>query len=68
MNEDTEFALTLNMGIQQYDGGRFVGQGLEVRQHITLPPMGFLELAAVLGRFHDLAEQLKAEHAPAVTP
>ena len=57
--------LNLNLSIHQVEDGRFQGQGLEIRDHVTLPAMGFLEVAQVLGRFHELAETIKKEHVDA---
>lgn len=58
-----EYVLAVNLSMTQQEDGRFHGQGLEVREHIVLPAMSFLELAAILGQFHNLAERIKAERA-----
>jgi len=34
---------------------------LEVREEIEIDEMGFLEIAKLLGRFHELAQQIKKE-------
>lgn len=60
--KDQGYRLELNMRMFPFDP-TYGREGLEVRDIIELPPMGFLELAAVLGQFHELAEQLRAAHA-----
>lgn len=37
--------------------------GLEVSDTLVLTARGFMEVAGILGRFHELAEQLRAAHA-----
>lgn len=62
MPETQGYRLEVNLRIAPADP-MYNRDGLEVRDALVLPPMGFLELAAVLGRFHELAEQLRAAHA-----
>lgn len=35
---------------------------VEVQETVTVAANGFLELCTILGKFHDLAEQLKKEN------
>lgn len=35
---------------------------LTVREDFRLPVAGFTELAGILGRFHELARQVRSEH------
>jgi hypothetical protein len=61
----SKFKLNVNLEIEQLDDrGYPLGRGgLQVRDTVELGDLGFLELAAVLGRFHDLAEVIKTEQA-----
>lgn len=60
------FRLVLSMRIEPvddrgYSDGR---EGLSIEDRLTLSADNFLELAGVLSRFHDLAEEIKAEELP----
>lgn len=35
---------------------------MQIREDFRLPVAGFTELAGILGKFHELAERVKAEH------
>jgi len=41
------------------DSGAYTGERLSINHEYILPVTGFTEVAAVLGRFHDLAEEVK---------
>lgn len=61
MTAPNQFRMRLDIRIEQLDRGG----ALQVSEELVLPPLGFLELAAVLGQFHEMAEQIKAAHAAA---
>lgn len=54
-----KFRLDITVSIQQmepYQGGR-----LDVRETLDLSADGFMEVASILHRFHELAERLAEE-------
>ena len=53
-----KYRVDISISLQQadYHGGR-----LEIRESLDLPAANFFEMAAILGRFHELAESLKKE-------
>lgn len=61
------FRLQINVFVQQlqeYSPGNWQVQGstgLEVRESFDLNAAGFMELAGILGRFHELKERIEAE-------
>ena len=55
------YRLRLTAEIQPSDGSGF----LRVEEQAELEAEGFLEVAQVLGRFHELAQTLKTERAKA---
>lgn len=58
------FQLAVTLEVRQLEDGRWTGrEGLQVREQVELPALGFLEIAALLGQFHELAERIKAQHA-----
>ena len=60
----SKIVLELQLRAYQTDpeGRRYgSGTGLEIIDRMELAPMGFLEVAAVLGRFHELAETIERE-------
>jgi hypothetical protein len=40
---------------------RYGGSPLRLSEEVRLDVLGFLEMAKILGRFHDLAEELKSK-------
>jgi hypothetical protein len=42
------------------DFGSYRGQGLTVEESIEVEAGGFMEVAGILGRFHELGEEIKA--------
>lgn len=58
------FKLRVQVTIERYNesyGGGSTGDRLNVNEEQTLELGSFLELAGVLGRFHELGEQLRRE-------
>lgn len=56
-----KFRLTLQLRVEPldqtgYPNGR---EGLSVEDRVDLGEAGFMEIAATLGKFHDLAETMK---------
>jgi hypothetical protein len=43
------------------DHDQYTGERLSINQEYTLPVSGFAEIASVLGRFQELAEQVKTD-------
>ena len=60
-NPKNQIEVTINIAIRQPPG--YGGGQIEIRENITMCSMGFLEMAAVLAKFHELAESLKKEQA-----
>lgn len=59
---DQKFVLRINVSIQETDErGCWIGNQLEVRDQTEVKAASFLEVAQVLGRFHDLAQVIKKE-------
>jgi hypothetical protein len=46
---------------QTDDHGGYYGQGLTVEETIDIGTVDFMETAAVLGRFHELGQELQAK-------
>lgn len=58
------YKLKVRCEIQQTDdNGSYYGQGLNVEENVDIDAGSFMEVAAVLGRFHDLAEDIKQHRA-----
>ena len=56
------YKLRVRCEIQQTDdSGCYYGQGLNVEENIEIDAGSFMEIAAVLSRFHDLSEDIKAK-------
>lgn len=53
------YELEIRVSLRQQGG--YAGQ-LEIADRVVIPAAGFLEICQVLGRFHELAESLKAAH------
>lgn len=59
-----KYKLRVRCEIQQTDDhGSYYGQGLNVEENVDIEAGSFMEVAAVLGKFHDLSEKIKAEKA-----
>jgi hypothetical protein len=57
-----KYKLKVRCEIQQTDDfGSYFGQGLNVEENIDIEAGSFMEVAAVLSRFHDLSENIKAK-------
>jgi hypothetical protein len=58
-----KFHLEYTIEIVEVDGNgtRLHGNGLRVSDSMNLNHMGFMEIAQVLGRFHELAETVQKE-------
>ena len=57
-----KYRLKVRCEIQQTDdNGAYYGQGLNVEENVDIEAGSFMEVAAVLGRFHDLSEDIKAK-------
>lgn len=56
------YKLRIRCEISQCDdqGYAFGGPGLTIEETVDLGTVDFLETAAILGRFHDVAENIKA--------
>jgi hypothetical protein len=64
--DNQHFVLRINVSIQQTDQrGSYTGNCLEINDRTELKAESFLEVAKVLGRFHDLAVVIKKETADA---
>lgn len=53
------YELDINVSIRTVEG---YGGNLNISERVQVPATGFLELCQVLGKFHELAEALKAKH------
>ena len=51
--------IEVNVSQSSYGSG-----GLHLREEIEIPEADFLEMAKILGQFHDLAEKIKRERKP----
>lgn len=62
MPDEQEFLLEINCEITRAPGasGYYSNERLTVRETIRLPASGFLQIAGVLGQFHDLAEKVRS--------
>jgi hypothetical protein len=57
-----KYKLRVRCEIQQTDDhGSYYGQGLNVEENVDIEAGSFMEVAAVLGRFHELSEDIKAK-------
>lgn len=54
--------VTVEVRIDAHGSGNAFGQ-LQVRQDFRIEAESFTELAAILGQFHELAQQVKADQA-----
>ena len=59
--EQTTPTIQMNVNISLYQPG--YGGTLRIEEQVELPAADFLELAKILGQFHDLAKKIKAEKA-----
>jgi hypothetical protein len=60
--ENQRFVLRINVSVQQTDQhGNFMGNQLEINDRTHLKCSSFLEVAKVLGKFHELSEVIKKE-------
>lgn len=48
---------------QVTDERRYTGQQLDVSEQFEVPATSFMEVAGILGKFHDLAEVIKHANA-----
>lgn len=56
------FRVLITVEIEKVDEhGAFRGERLSTREHLVIPLDSFTEIAATLGRFHELAQQIKTE-------
>lgn len=56
------YKLRVRCEIQQTDDhGSYMGQGLTIEETTDLDASSFMEVAAILGRFHDLAKVIEQE-------
>lgn len=64
MDNRQSFSLEISLNITAVDehGRRDHGNSLGIRDSLTITADTFMEVAAVLGRFHELAQVLKREH------
>jgi hypothetical protein len=51
------YTLDIRVSMRQSPG---YGGQLDISESIEVPATGFLEICTILGRFHELAESLKA--------
>ena len=51
--------IEVNVSQSEYSSG-----GLHLREDLHIHEMDFLEMAKILGQFHDLAEKIKRERKP----
>lgn len=59
-----KYKLRVRCEIQQTDDhGGFYGQGLTVEETADLSLDTFMDVAAVLGQFHELTKTVKTDHA-----
>jgi len=58
-----KFELVYSLEIIEVDerGTRVHNNGLRVSDSVTLHHMGFMEVAQVMGRFHELAEAIRKD-------
>lgn len=57
-----KYRLNLRLRVEKVDErGNYTNEGLSVEDSLDLRYMGFMEIAGVLGRFHELAEAIKKE-------
>lgn len=56
------FTVRVNVEIQRDPRGGYSGDRLTTAEEFHIPATGFTEIAGVLGRFHELAETVSAEH------
>lgn len=67
----SQYRLEVNVSIREVDANGYsngMNNRLEVRDAQDLGPMDFLEIAGVLGRFHDLKAQIAAAAEPEPEP
>lgn len=57
MSERPRYALQVNVWIRDNQNG----SGFQVNEEVFINANGFLEIAKVLGQFHDLAMRFKEE-------
>ncbi len=60
--DDRQGMLTLEISVRVSNAPHNY-PGLEVRETATLKPRSFLEVAKILGQFHDLVSTLDESHA-----
>jgi len=61
-----KYKLRVRCEIQQTDdNGSYYGQGLTVEESTDVSAGSFMEVAGILGRFHELSQEIKAKQADA---
>lgn len=64
MKEPQRFQLEVRVEVRQVlPHGGWTNNALTVQHTVELGTLDFLELAAVLGRFHELGEKIRTERA-----
>lgn len=53
------YELDIRVSMRQSPG---YGGQLDISESVIVPAAGFLEICQILGKFHELAESLKAVH------
>lgn len=56
--EENLYEMTINIELRQKHGPY---GGLSIREVITVNANGFIEIAGILSKFHDLAEKIKQD-------
>lgn len=57
-----KFRLRVNVEIQKhFDTGGYTGERITVAEEFDVPAGSFTEVAAILGKFHETAERMKAD-------
>lgn len=55
-----KYRLRVRCEIQQTDDiGGYYGQGLNVEEYVDMEVSSFMELAAIIGHFHELSEVIR---------
>jgi hypothetical protein len=61
MSDPTRYEVMINVAI--VDRAAYNSGGLRVEERFDVSATDFMAVAAILGRFHELAEKLRGEHA-----
>ncbi len=57
-----QFEMRIQIELNKLDpGGGWTGERMSVNESFSVSPAGFLEIAGILGRFHELAEDIRKE-------